>query len=94
METSTKTGYGHKLGIKVVSLTLATSFSIAYVLCILYGLAIYPTNMHTAIFETLPWFKWLDPASFVIGLVTVFGAGLFYGAIVSLIYNYFVKRIR
>lgn len=93
METSIKIGSAHTLSLKVVSLTLAVSFSIAYSLCVLYGF-VFPSKMHTALFETLPWVKWIDPASFVIGLGEFFIAGLFYGAIVVLIYNYFVRRIR
>jgi len=79
METSIKIGHGHKLSLKVISLTLAVSFSIAYSLCVLYGF-VFPSKMHTALFETLPWVKWIDPASFVIGLGEFFIAGLFYGA--------------
>ncbi len=93
METSIKIGSGHKLSLKVVTLTLAVSFSIAYSLCVLYGF-VFPSKMHTALFETLPWVKWIDPASFIIGLTEFFIAGLFYGAIVVLIYNYFIKRIK
>jgi len=91
MENSIRVGSGHKLSIKAVSLTLAISFSIVYSLCILYGLA-SPTKLHTVLFETLPFVKWLDPASFVIGLTESFVAGLFYGTIVVLIYNYLIKR--
>ena len=93
MESSTRVGSGHMLNIKAVSLTLAISFSIVYVLCILYGLA-SPTQLHTSLFETLPFFNWLDPASFVIGLAEFFVAGLFYGTISVLIYNYFIVKIR
>lgn len=93
MESSTRVGSGHKLSIKAVSLTLAISFSIVYVLCILYGLA-SPTQLHTSLFEDLPFVKWLDPASFVIGLAEFFVAGLFYGTISVLIYNYFIVRMQ
>ena len=93
MESSTRVGSGHKLSIKAVSLTLAISFSIVYLLCILYGLA-SPTQLHTSLFEALPFVKWLDPASFVIGLAEFFVAGLFYGTISVLIYNYFIVRTR
>ena len=93
MESSTRVGSGHKLSIKAVSLTLAISFSTVYVLCILYGLA-SPTKLHIALFETLPFFKWLDPASFLIGLAEFFVAGLFYGTISVLIYNYFIGRMQ
>jgi hypothetical protein len=93
METSIKIGSAHTLGLKAVSLTLAITFSIAYSLCVLYGF-VFPSEMHTALFEMLPWVKWIDPASFVIGLTEFFIAGLFYGAIAALIYNYFIGRIR
>ena len=93
MENSTRVEPGHKLSIKAVSLTLAISFSIVYSLCILYGL-VSPTQLHTSLFEALPFVKWLDPASFVIGLTEFFVAGLFYGTISVLIYNYFIVRIR
>lgn len=93
MESNVRTGSSHKLSIKVVSLTLAISFSMVYVLCLLYGLA-SPTKLHVALFETLPFFNWLNPASVLIGLTEFFVAGLFYGTIVVLIYNYFIGRIR
>lgn len=91
METSIRVGSGHKLSIEAVSLTLAISFSIAYSLCVIYGFA-FPTKLHTSLFEMLPFVKWLDPASFVIGLTEFFVAGLFYGTIGVLIYNYLIKR--
>lgn len=91
MEASVEVGSRHRLSIKAVSLTLAISFSIAYVGCILYGLA-SPTPLHTGILDTIPFFKWLDPASFLIGLIEFFVAGLFYGTIAVLIYNYLIKR--
>lgn len=93
METSISVGSGHKLSIKAVSLTLAISFSIVYTLCILYGLA-FPTTLHNSLFDLLPFVKWLDPASFLIGLAEFFVAGLFYGTITVLIYNYFIGRTR
>lgn len=91
MERTIRSGSVHVLDVKAVSLTLAISFSIVYILCVLYGI-VSPTELHVALFETLPFFKWLDPASFLIGLAESFVAGLFYGTIVVLIYNYFVRR--
>lgn len=94
MERAVRSGSVHMLDVKAVSLTLAISFSIVYVGCVLYGIA-SPTKLHVELFETLPFFKWLDPASFLIGLTEFFAAGLFYGTIIVLLYNYFIrKRIR
>lgn len=90
MENSVKIDSTHKISIKAVSLTLAITFSIAYVSCLFYGLA-YPTQLHIALFETLPFFRWLTPASFLIGLIEFFIVGLFYGAVAALIYNYLIK---
>ncbi len=92
METSLRGSSSHRLSIKAVSLTLAILFSIAYMGCILYSLA-SPTPMRIALLETLPFFKWLDAASFLIGLSEFFAAGLFYGTVGVLIYNYMIKRI-
>lgn len=91
MERAIRSGSVHALDVKTVSLTLAISFSIVYVLCVGYGI-VSPTKLHIALFETLPFFKWLDPASFLIGLTEFFVAGLFYGTIVVLIYNYFIRK--
>jgi hypothetical protein len=91
MEAGIKANSSHRLSIKPVSLTLAISFSIAYVGCVLYGI-LSPTPLHTGILETIPFFKWLDPASFLIGLTLVFVGGLFYGTVGVLIYNYLIRR--
>lgn len=91
MESSLQT-MSHQLNIKVVSLSLGVFAAVAFVLCVLYGI-VFPSKLHLLFFEVLPWVRWLDPISFVTGLVESFVFGLTTGAIFIPIYNYFVKRI-
>ncbi len=80
-----------ELNFKVLSLTLATFFSVVYVLCVVYGF-VWPNTLHHQLFEIFPGVKWMDATSFVVGLVENFVLGIIVGVIFVSIYNYFLRK--
>jgi len=65
----------------------------AYLLCVAGG-ALWPDTftMRTAFPTIFPGFTWLDPASFVLGLIEVALYGLAAAAVARLAWNFVVDR--
>lgn len=80
-----------ELNLKIASLSAGVFSAAAYVTCLVYGL-LKANALHHQLFELLPWFKWVSPASFLIGLADMFFIGAFYGALFVLIYNHFARN--
>lgn len=66
---------------------------VAYLVCVAAG-AIWPDVFEMrAFFPTIfPGFTWLDPGSFLLGLVEVAGYGLAAAAVATLAWNFVVDR--
>ncbi len=79
---------------KVVTLSLASSTAISFVLCVGYGL-VAPAGLHPSwLLETLlPGFKWVSVGAVVLGTVESFVYGAYAGALYSVVYNYFARRL-
>ena len=81
------------LNIKVVSWALATTTSISFVVCVVFGLVTPETlHMHALLEQVLPGFKWLTPQGFLIGLVESFLYGAYAGLVYVPVYNFFARR--
>jgi hypothetical protein len=80
---------------KVVTVSLGLHCAVSFVLCVAYGL-IVPPALHASQFleMVLPGFRWLSPASFVLGLVESFLWGVYLGAVFTPIYNFVLKGFR
>ena len=77
---------------KVTIPTFASFTAITYVACLAFGLVV-PERFHAAWFleAMLPGFRWLTPASAVIGLVETAVYGAAAGALWTALYNYFTR---
>ncbi len=78
---------------KVMTWSLGLFGAVSFVLCVLYGL-IVPTALHSVQFleMVLPGFRWLSPASFILGFVESFLWGVYVGLVFTLIYNAVSRR--
>ncbi len=83
----------HALSVKVMTSSLGVFTAVTFILCVMYGLLV-PKALHmTQLLEaTLPGFRWLSAASFVIGLVESFLYGVYAGLVFTPIYNFFARR--
>ncbi|MEO6663168.1 MAG: DUF5676 family membrane protein [Rubrivivax sp.] len=81
------------LNVKIVSLALATTTLVSFLLCIAYGLVTPERlHMHTLLEQVLPGFKWLTWQGFAIGFVESFLWGAYAGLVYVPIYNFFARR--
>jgi hypothetical protein len=78
-----------KISPRAAGLALGALFSITYVLCVLWGIALPKYVMHSVWAPLLPGFTWLSPGSFILGLVETFVYGVYGGAAFAFLYNYF-----
>jgi hypothetical protein len=81
------------LNIKIVSWSLGMFTTIAFILCVIYGL-IVPPNLHmaSALEAVLPAFKWLTFGGFFLGLIESFLYGAYVGLVFVPVYNCLVRR--
>lgn len=84
----------HPLSWKVMTWSLGLFCGVSFVLCVVYGLVV-PKTLHMVQFLeiTLPGFRWLSPASVVLGLVESFLYGAYAGLVFTPIYNFVGRRI-
>jgi hypothetical protein len=80
------------LNIKVVTWSLATWTTLAFVLCVVYGL-VTPVSIHMSAFlqQVLPGFEPNSWRGFGIGLVESFLYGAYAGLVYVPVYNFFHK---
>lgn len=78
-----------KIRLKAAGLALGVLFTITYVLCVLWDIALPKYAMHSVWAPLLPGFTWLSLSSFILGLVETFIYGLYGGAVFAFLYNYF-----
>ena len=77
-----------KLSIWRIGLVLGLFLVISYTLCVGYGLLVPEQfRMHTVWAPLLPGFTWLNPISFLIGLVESFAYGFYISVVFVPIFN-------
>ena len=77
---------------KVVTLSLGLHCAVSFVLCVAWGLLAPPALHASQLLEmVLPGFRWLSPASFLLGLVESFLIGVYLGLVFTAIYNRVLK---
>ena len=77
---------------KVVTLSLGLHCAVSFVLCVAWGLVASPALHASQLLEmVLPGFRWLSPASFLLGLVESFLIGIYLGLVFTAIYNRVLK---
>ena len=80
---------------KVMSLSLALSAAISFILCVAWGALVPPSVHGTRFLEmTLPGFHWLTFGSVVLGLVETFVIGAYAGLLFTVVHNAVAKRLR
>ena len=73
---------------KVVTLSLGLHCAVSFVLCVAWGLLATPALHASRLLEmVLPGFRWLSPASFLLGLLESFLIGVYLGLVFTAIYN-------
>ena len=76
------------LSCKAVTLSLGLHCAVSFVLCVAWGLLAPPALHASQLLEmVLPGFRWLSPASFLLGLVESFLIGVYLGLVFTAIYN-------
>jgi|Deesub1362A_J573_1020465.scaffolds.fasta_scaffold00094_97 hypothetical protein len=76
-----------KINIRAAGLALGVLFSITYVLCVLWDIALPEYAMFGVWAPILPGFTWLSMGSFILGLVETFVYGVYGGATFAFLYN-------
>ncbi len=82
------------MSIRIATATLACWAGISYVLCIAWcGVA--PEGWHAREFLelALPGFRWLSPATFLLGLLESVGIGAYSGALLAFLHNRMSKAL-
>ncbi len=85
-QASARSQMDAKLNVKVVSLSLGTSFAVVYVLCVIWG-TVVASQMPQLLEAVFPGFVWLTPTAFVLGLIESFLYGLGFGALYVYLHN-------
>jgi uncharacterized protein DUF5676 len=81
------------LNVKTLTLSLAVTAAITFVLCVVYGLIVPPAYHAGELLEKfLPGFHWITPLGFLVGLVESFIFGAYHGLLIGLVYNFFQRR--
>jgi hypothetical protein len=71
---------------------LSGLFVVSYLLCIAAGLVLPAPAMHAFLTAVIPWFRWLDLGSFVLGLVFVAALGWYAAAVFVPLYTWALRR--
>lgn len=81
------------LNVKNLTLSLALTAAITFVLCVLYGLIVPPEYHASELLEkVLPGFRWITPGGFLLGLVESFLYGGYAGLLAGSLYNAVQRR--
>lgn len=81
-----------KISLKAAGLALGVLFSITYVLCVAWDLALPKYAMYSVWAPLLPGFTWFSTGSFILGLVETFVYGVYGGTVFAFLYNYLIKE--
>jgi len=82
------------LNIKVVSLSLATTALVSFLVFIAYGLFIDASLHHHIVMELLlPGFQWLTWRGLAFGVIDCVLYGVYGGLVFVPVYNFFVRRL-
>lgn len=73
-------------------LALGVLFSVTYVLCVLWDMALPQYAMRQVWAPLLPGFTWLSIGSFALGLVETFVYGVYGGVFFAYLYNRLIGR--
>lgn len=85
----------HPLEWKPVTWALGLFAAVTFVVCIAYGLLVPKAFHMVQLLEiVLPGFRWLSPASFILGLAESFLYGAYAGLVFVPIYNFVLRRCR
>ena len=78
---------------RLVTLSLGAFGAVMFLSCVVYGL-VAPEAWHApwALEAVLPGFRWITPASVVLGAVETFLYGAYAGLVYSALYNLFARR--
>ena len=79
---------------KVHSLSLATTFGVAYILCAIFDALFPPFGMLKALAPASPWPLFGSPLAFLAGFVTFTVAGFVLGALYGIAWEFWSKRLR
>lgn len=79
---------------KVHSLSLATTFGVAYILCAIFDMLFPPFGMIAALAAHSPWPLFGSPLGFLTGFVTFTIAGFVLGALYGTAWEFWSKRLR
>lgn len=75
-----------------LGLALSLFLVITYLLCVLYGITINDSGIHTTLLPMLlPGFTWLNLGGFLHGLLWSFAHGWYIAIVFTPLYNVFVK---
>jgi hypothetical protein len=81
-----------KLDLKATVYTLFTALFLSFIVCILAGM-LFGWTMHEAWAPLLPGFVWpVTPGGFLIGALWIIGYSIYFGVLIVLPYNKFLKR--
>lgn len=80
------------IGQRAAGLALGALFSVTYVLCVLWDIALPRYAMHQVWAPLLPGFAWLGIGGFLIGLVETFIYGVYGGVFFAYLYNHLIKK--
>ena len=81
------------LNVKTLTLSLALTAAITFVLCVLYGLVVPPEYHAGELLEKiLPGFHWLTFGGFLLGLVEATLYGAYQGLLIGWLYNSIHRR--
>lgn len=71
-----------------VGLAMGSFLAVTYVFCVAYDLA-FGQRMYEVWLKLLPGFHWITWQSFLLGLLEVFGYGIYVGLVFAPLYNLF-----
>lgn len=79
---------------KVHSLSLATTFGVAYVLCAIFDALFPPFGMLAALAPASPWPLYGSPLAFLTGFASFVVAGFVLGALYGIAWEFWSKKLR
>jgi hypothetical protein len=79
---------------KVHSLSLATTFGVAYILCAIFDALFPPFGMLAALAPASPWPLYGSPLAFLTGFASFVVAGFVLGALYGIAWEFWSKKLR
>ena len=79
---------------KVHSLSLSTTFGVAYILCAIFDALFPPFGMLAALAPASPWPLFGSPLAFLAGFASFTVAGFVLGALYGIAWEFWSKKLR